>query len=253
MPPDRESRGSMGDSASTIWSASALRSRAAWRNRISGTGRSKRHVEWIRELAGVYLGWAKRRGYTAKVLGENHGAGEGSCAVLLLIGGMNAFGLLRNEEGVHRKRVEEKKSLARFDCTVAVIPDVQEERERGADIRLNVKKLSPARRGWRIRSLSRRVTLDSAHGETRLVFLSDTGLAGNRKLAIEFFLSFLHHEKDARGARKKPAAGVWGSIVRTMTIGSKSSVVDHATRISLRNVKSYLSGKIDTLLLERIL
>jgi ATP-dependent Clp protease ATP-binding subunit ClpA len=54
---------------------------------------------WLRELVAMYLGWAQRRGYEAKVIAE----GREPVRVVLHLHGMGVFGYLSGERGVHRR------------------------------------------------------------------------------------------------------------------------------------------------------
>ena len=83
-------------------------------------------------------------------------------------------------------------------------------------------------------------------------FYSDGSLDDDANLPADMFLSYLHYlkKKNMTGAGE---SDVWGSLVRTYETGDGSQIVDHRTKIMLKNVKSYLNGKIDSLLLERII
>jgi protein subunit release factor A len=52
---------------------------------------------------------------------------------------------------------------------------------------------------------------------------------------------------------KEDESSVWGTLVRTYDADEPSRIIDHRTRITFPSTRDYLQGKIDSLLLERIL
>jgi ATP-dependent Clp protease ATP-binding subunit ClpA len=54
---------------------------------------------WVKELTGMYLGWAERRGYEAKVVAE----GQEPLRAVLHLHGPGVYGFLSGERGIHRR------------------------------------------------------------------------------------------------------------------------------------------------------
>ncbi|MCC6338121.1 MAG: AAA family ATPase [Myxococcales bacterium] len=63
---------------------------------------------WVRELLHMYLGWAQRRGYEAKVVAE----GEEPRRAVLHLHGPGVFGFLSGERGLHRRMAEDGRVAA---------------------------------------------------------------------------------------------------------------------------------------------
>ena len=223
---------------------------------ISAAGKGREDVKWLLEQMGVYLNWAKRRGYHYKIIGEQPKDKSGGCSIILFIGGMNAFGLLKNERGIHRKTVYKKTGSKHqkqsYDCTVLVLADVQpidDSSIRHFDV--NIINVKPPKKGWRMKSLSKSVILKYKQLNYEMSFFSDGTVIKDKNLSGDMFMSLLHYQ------RKKAAAldddkNIWGSLVRTYEIGDSPKLTDHRTRLVIKSVKDYLSGKIDSLLLERL-
>jgi len=215
------------------------------------------NVKWMLELAGIYVKWARRRGYGYKIFGERLGDEKGENSILLYISGMNAFGLLKNERGIHRKTITRKagkKSIKRsYDCSVLVLADVQPLEDSKFKYSLDIRKIRRPLKGWRMKSLSRHVLLKDPNSENDISFYSDGTIDADSNLPSDLFLSFLHYQNKRAALVGQEDKGVWGSVVRTYEIGDGSRVLDHGTNIIIKSVKDYLGGKIDSLLLERII
>lgn len=229
---------------------------------ISTEGGSKSELNWLLDLADMYIGWSKRRGYRCTVVGEQPGERGGDRSIVLLICGMNAFGLLKNERGIHRRAVTHKtgnrnhakarQTSPRLDCRVLVLADVQSSGEKGETAILDIKRVSPPIKGWRLKQLSRKVCVKENKGDTYLEFLADAAIERDKALPLDLLLSFSYYSKNPRppaGAQERQL----GSLVRTYESGARSRVLDHATKATVSNMEDFLSGNIDSILLERLL
>jgi peptide chain release factor 2 len=58
--------------------------------------------DWAEMLLRMYLRWAERRGYDAKILEYQPGEGAGIKSATFLIEGDSAYGYMRSEAGIHR-------------------------------------------------------------------------------------------------------------------------------------------------------
>ena len=101
-----------------------------------------------------------------------------------------------------------------------------------------------------MKSLSRAVSLRHNQPEYDLAFLSDNSIEADKNLLREMFMSYVHYQTKRPG--DCPDDNIWGSIVRTYEAGEIHRILDHESKMIIGNVKDYLSGKIDTLLLERL-
>ena len=68
----------------------------------AGSG-GREATDWASMLLRMYIRWAQRNGYKVKTLDSHAGDFPGSIkSAILEISGKNAFGMLKNEAGVHR-------------------------------------------------------------------------------------------------------------------------------------------------------
>ncbi|MBX7100058.1 MAG: AAA family ATPase [Myxococcaceae bacterium] len=63
---------------------------------------------WVRELVGLYLGWAERRGFEARVEAE----GDEPCRAVLRLSGPGVQGFLSAERGAHRRIDDDARAVA---------------------------------------------------------------------------------------------------------------------------------------------
>jgi hypothetical protein len=180
---------------------------------------------------------------------------------MMHMAGMNSYGLLKNEQGVHRKVLRRqpgdgdhgrRRSTMSCDCRVMVLPDVQSDERSALPVRVSAQRVTPQRKGWRIRLLSRRVKVSHATTGQSVEMYTDKKTEADRRILVDFFQSYLKYGQGPAGGSDTPDAGVWGSVVRTMETGTKSCVRDHKSGIVIKRTQDYLAGKIDSLLLERL-
>ena len=224
---------------------------------LSTVGNGKDEIKWMLEMAGVYMSWARRRGYQYKIFGEQPRDKYGRSLILLFIGGMNAFGLLKNERGIHRKTLLKKsgnrKLKHNFDVEVLVLADVQPLSDFKEQFDIIVRKNSSPKKGWRLGALSKHIILSNKRLDLNLDFLADRSLEKDKNLPNDLFMSFMHYQKKKQATLPVDGQGIWGSLVRTYDMEDGSRILDHKSKIVINAAKDYLDGKIDSLLLERLI
>ena len=87
--------------------------------------------------------------------------------------------------------------------------------------------------------------------EKEISFFSDRTVIKDKNLSGDIFMSLLHYQRK-RVAALDDDKNIWGSLIRTYEISDSPKLTDHRTRLVIKSVKDYLSGKIDSLLLERL-
>jgi protein subunit release factor A/Cdc6-like AAA superfamily ATPase len=227
---------------------------------VRSSGSEEVHRQWLLDLVGMYTSWAARRGYRADVIGEQPDAGA-PMATMMHVGGLNSYGLLKNEQGIHRLLVKSRPGdggsvthpvVKRYDCQVLILPDVQPEDHGEDSLRVTSRKITPNRRGWKIKLLSRQITLsDPATGET-LQLCTDRKSQPDQRILADFFKTYVNHRPE--GVERIDPAGqeAASTVIRTFEKGEKLRVRDHRTGMVISRTKDYLAGKIDALLLERL-
>ena len=107
--------------------------------------------DWAEMLFRMYTRWAERHGYKLQLIEESEGEGAGIKSATLLVKGLNAYGWLKSEAGVHRLvRISPFDSNARRHTSfssVTVYPVVDQNIEidiPDKDVRIDVYRASGA-------------------------------------------------------------------------------------------------------------
>ena len=177
---------------------------------------------WVRELASMYLGWAQRRGYEAKLVAE----GAEPIRVVLHLHGTGVFGYLAGERGIHR-RVDDQHQH-RVNAYVRVFQPAKAPIEVPSTMRLDGREVK--RRAGRF--VERVATEVSARDER-------TG----REVVLAGSLPLLEHK--ALTLAVLSGQGDGGVDVRRYFFGSGARVEDPRTGEGTPRLKDVMRGEID--------
>jgi len=213
--------------------------------------------DWAQMLYRMYTHWTERHGFTYKILDYLDGDEAGLKSASILIEGMNAYGFLKSENGVHRLvRVSPFDASGRRQTSFAsleVMPDIDDTIEvdiRPEDIKMDVFRSSGAG-GQHVNKTSSAVRL--THIPTGIVVSCQTERSQfqNRDNCMKMLRSKLiqiktqeHLDKieDIKGVQNVIA---WGSQIRSYVFMPYTMVKDHRTSFETSNVDAVMDGDID--------
>ena len=213
--------------------------------------------DWAQMLYRMYTRWAERHGYAYKILDYLDGDEAGIKSASILIEGMNAYGFLKSENGVHRLvRVSPFDASGRRQTSFAsleVMPEIDKDVNieiREEDIQMDVYRASGAG-GQKVNKTSSAVRL--THLPTGIVVACQVERSQhqNREVAMNMLRSKLveikereHLDKieDIKGVQKEIA---WGSQIRSYVFMPYTMVKDHRTNYETGNVDAVMDGDID--------
>ena len=214
--------------------------------------------DWTSMLYRMYTRWAERRGYSVKTLDFLDGEEAGIKSVTLLIEGMNAYGYLRAEKGVHRLvRISPFDSNARRHTSFAsldVMPEIEADDDDievlPDDIRLDTYRSSGAG-GQHVNKTDSAVRI--THLATGIVVQcqNERSQTQNKETAMRMLKSKLAEKRESermaevtqiKGDMKKIE---WGSQIRSYVFHPYSMVKDHRTGVEVGNVGAVMDGDID--------
>ncbi len=205
----------------------------------------------------MYTMYIEKKGFTYKILDYLDGDEAGIKSASILVEGLNAYGYLKAETGVHRLvRVSPFDASGRRQTSFAsleVMPEITADMSveiREEDIKMDVYRSSGAG-GQKVNKTSSAVRL--THLPTGIVVACQVERSQfqNREVAMNMLRSKLieikereHLDKieDIKGDQKDIA---WGSQIRSYVFMPYTMVKDHRTGFETSNVQAVMDGDLD--------
>ena len=221
----------------------------------SGAGGTE-SCDWASMLARMYVRWAEKKGFKVELQSESAGEEAGIKSATYKISGLNAYGWLKSESGVHRLvRISPFDSAAKRHTSftsVGVYPVVDDNIEievNPADIRIDTYRSSGAG-GQHVSTTDSAVRI--THEPTGIVVTSSVkSQHQNRDIAMKALKSRLYQmELDKRNAlvnemhENKGDAG-WGNQIRSYVLQPYQMVKDLRTNHETSDTKGVLDGDLD--------
>lgn len=213
--------------------------------------------DWAEMLYRMYTRWAVKNGYEVKELDYLEGEEAGIKSVTFEVIGLNAYGYLKGEMGVHRLvRISPFDSGGRRHTSFAsleVLPEITDDIEINInpdDLRIDTYRASGAG-GQHINKTSSAVRITHIPTNIVVVCQSERSQIQNRETAMKMLKSKLFDLKekeqkekieDLKGTQKDIA---WGNQIRSYVFCPYTLVKDHRTNYEIGNVESVMDGNID--------
>lgn len=213
--------------------------------------------DWAEMLYRMYSRWANKSGFELKELDYLEGDEAGLKSVTFEIAGVNAYGYIKCEKGVHRLvRISPFDSGGRRHTSFAsieVLPEITDDVEleiNPDDLRIDTYRASGAG-GQHINKTSSAIRI--THLPTNIVVAcqSERSQLQNRETAMKMLKSKLLDLKEKeqqekinnlKGEQKDIA---WGSQIRSYVFCPYTLVKDHRTNYEVGNIESVMDGNID--------
>ena len=213
--------------------------------------------DWAQMLYRMYTRWAERHGFSYKIIDYLDGDEAGLKSASIIIEGLNAYGYLKSESGVHRLvRISPFDSSGRRHTSFAsleVIPEIDDTIEieiRPEDLKMDVYRASGAG-GQHVNKTSSAVRI--THIPTGIVVAcqNERSQFQNRDMAMKMLRSKLveikereHFERieDIKGVQKEIT---WGSQIRSYVFMPYTLAKDHRTGFESGNINAVMDGDID--------
>lgn len=213
--------------------------------------------DWAEMLVRMYVRWTERRGYKVEWIEESPGEEAGIKSVALRVKGLNAYGWLKTESGVHRLvRISPFDASSRRHtsfASVGVYPAIDTEIDisiEEKDIRIDTYRASGAG-GQHVNRTDSAVRL--THIPTGIVVQcqNDRSQHKNRSAAMAMLKSRLYElELGKRDAERqalhdsKTDIG-WGHQIRSYVLHPYQMVKDTRTGAESGNTQAVLDGDLD--------
>jgi peptide chain release factor 2 len=213
--------------------------------------------DWCSMLYRMYSRWAQNMGYSVEVLDFLEEDEAGLKSITMQINGLNAYGYLKSEHGIHRLvRISPFNAAAKRQTSFVscdVVPEIEEDLDldiNEEDIRMDTYRASGAG-GQHVNKTSSAVRI--THIPTGIVVQcqNERSQIRNKEKAMQMLKSKLYMIKkqenvdkisDIRGSVKEIG---WGSQIRSYIMQPYSLVKDHRTGCETANVSAVLDGDIE--------
>lgn len=213
--------------------------------------------DWASMLHRMYTRWAEKKGYSVELLDFLDGDEAGLKSVTIQINGLNAYGYLKSETGVHRLvrispfNAQGKRQTSFVSCEV--MPDIEEDLDieiKDDDIRIDTYRSSGAG-GQHINKTSSAIRI--THFPTGIVVQcqNERSQFQNKDKAMQMLkakLYMLKKEEEAlkrEGIKGEAKKIDFGSQIRSYVLQPYTMVKDHRTNTEVAQADAVLDGYID--------
>ena len=211
--------------------------------------------DWCGMLYRMYTRWAERKGFTIEVLDYLDGDEAGIKSVTFQVNGLNAYGYLKSEKGVHRLvrispfNAQRQTSFVSLD----VMPDIEGDLDVDIDekdLRIDTYRSSGAG-GQHINKTSSAIRITHIPTGTVVQCQNERSQFQNKDKAMQMLKAKLYLLKqeanaeklsDIRGEVKEIG---WGNQIRSYVLQPYTLVKDHRTDVETGNVDAVLDGGLD--------
>ena len=222
----------------------------------SGAGGTEA-CDWVSMLFRMYTRWCERHGYKYEIIDKLDGEEAGLKKVSILVKGLNAYGYLRSERGVHRlvriSPFDSNKRRHTSFASVEVTPEIDDSTNiviKDEDIRVDVYRSTGAGgQGVNTTDSAVRIT----HLKTGIVVTcqNERSQLKNKELAMKVLKAkLIQLEEEKKQEEKNKQLGMqsdinFGSQIRSYVMHPYSMVKDHRTNYETSDVSKVMDGYID--------
>lgn len=213
--------------------------------------------DWAEMLLRMYTRWSEHKGYGVETLDLVSDTEGGIKSVTLLIKGLNAYGYLKSEKGVHRLvRISPFDSSGKRHTSFAsidVFPELDDDINieiKEKDLKIDTYRASGAG-GQHVNTTDSAIRI--THIPTSIVVQcqSERSQHSNRVTAMNMLKAKLYQLKEEENKEKiEDLQGghsqiSWGSQIRSYVFNPYSMVKDHRTNVEVGDTGKVMDGDID--------
>ncbi|WP_372929182.1 peptide chain release factor 2 [Methyloceanibacter sp.] len=213
--------------------------------------------DWAQMLERMYLRWSEARGYKTELIGEHYGDEAGIKSATILVKGLNAYGWLKTESGVHRLvRISPFDSNARRHTSFAsvwIYPVIDENIDieiDEKDVRIDTYRASGAG-GQHVNTTDSAVRI--THEPTGIVVQCQNQRSQHKNRATAWAMlrarlyeaELKRREEEALAAAASKSEIGWGHQIRSYVLQPYQLVKDLRTGVESTNPTAVLDGDID--------
>ena len=213
--------------------------------------------DWCGMLYRMYTRWAERKGFTIEVLDYLDGDEAGIKSVTFQVNGLNAYGYLKSEKGVHRLvRISPFNAQGKRQTSFVsldVMPDIEGDLDVDIDekdLRIDTYRSSGAG-GQHINKTSSAIRITHIPTGTVVQCQNERSQFQNKDKAMQMRKAKLYLlKKEANAEKLSDIRGEvkeigWGNQIRSYVLQPYTLVKDHRTDVETGNVDAVLDGGLD--------
>ena len=229
----------------------------------SGAG-GEEAQDWTDMLHRMYLRYAEKQGYSAKILNYLYGDGAGYKSVSILVEGEHAYGNLKCERGVHRLvRISPFDANKRRHTSFAslevspIIEDTNKIEVKPDEIKVDTFRSGGAG-GQHINKTESAVRITHIPTGIIVACQNERSQTQNKETAMKMLYAKLAEraEKAKEEERLKQIGSQrkieWGSQIRSYVLCPYNLVKDHRTNFETGDTAGVLDGDIQDFIVEKL-
>ncbi|MDH5718204.1 MAG: peptide chain release factor 2 [Spirochaetia bacterium] len=213
--------------------------------------------DWSDMLYRAYLRWAEEKGFSVEIIDYLEGEEAGIKNVTILIKGLNAYGYLKAENGIHRlvriSPFDSNKRRHTSFASVHVSPELSEDIEieiNEKDLRIDTYRSSGAG-GQHVNKTDSAVRITHIPTDTVVACQNERSQIKNRATAMKLLKARLYEkaqeekqkEIESKSGERKDIS--WGNQIRSYVFHPYNLVKDLRTGYETGNIQAVMDGDFD--------
>ncbi len=213
--------------------------------------------DWASMLYRMYLRYCEKKNFKTEILDYQDGDEAGIKSVSIRVSGLNAYGYLKNEKGVHRLV-----RLSPFDsnnrrhtsfASVEVTPEIEQDNTieiDEKDLKIDVYRSTGAG-GQGVNTTDSAVRITHLPSKIVVTCQNERSQIQNKEQALrvlknKLLLKKIEEQEEELNKIKGVQSNIdFGSQIRSYVLHPYSMVKDHRTNVETSNVTKVLDGDID--------